>query len=175
MSIQQAVGRFFGLCEAALVYTAVAATFLMMCLTSVDAISRYAFNSPILGAYEITEKFLMVAAVFLGMSYAYRGGVFIRVTFLVDRLPGRLRQAADYFAYLISLIFCLAFVLATVNQALRSLADNTALSALPAIPVAPAFFLVPIGLFALTVLMICDLPRVRDGRAHLFASEAPPA
>ena len=29
----------------------------------------------------------MVAAIFLGLSYAYRGGVFIRVTFLVDRLP----------------------------------------------------------------------------------------
>ena len=28
----------------------------------------------------------MVATIFLGLSYAYRGGVFIRVTFLVDRL-----------------------------------------------------------------------------------------
>ena len=61
----------------------------MMCLTSADALSRYAFNRPILGAFEITEKYLMVAAIFLGLSYGYRGGLFIRVTFLVDRLSGR--------------------------------------------------------------------------------------
>ena len=60
----------------------------MMCLTSADALSRYAFNSPILGAFEITEKYLMVAAIFMGLSYGYRGGLFIRVTFLVDRLSG---------------------------------------------------------------------------------------
>ena len=70
-----------------LVYAAVAAAFAMMLLTSADALSRYLLNSPILGAYEITEKYLIVAMVFLGLSYAYRGGVFIRVTFLVDRLP----------------------------------------------------------------------------------------
>ena len=62
----------------------------MMLLTSGRrAVSRYLLNSPILGAYEITEKYLMVATIFLGLSYAYRGGVFIRVTFLVDRLPAR--------------------------------------------------------------------------------------
>ena len=69
----------------------------MMLLTSADALFRYLFNSPILGAYEITEKYLIVAAIFLGLSYAYRGGVFIRVTFLVDRLPRSWRTAADHF------------------------------------------------------------------------------
>ena len=49
--------------------------------------------------YEITEKYLMVAAIFLGLSYGYRGGLFIRVTFLVDRLSGTARLAADYFAH----------------------------------------------------------------------------
>ena len=84
-------------CELALLYLGVLATFAMMSLTSADALSRYAFNSPIMGAYEITEKYLMVAAIFLGVSYGYRGGLFIRVTFLVDRLlSGSARIAADY-------------------------------------------------------------------------------
>ena len=82
------------------------ATFLMMCLTSADALCRYLLNSPILGAYEITEKYLMVAAIFLGLSYAYRGGVFIRVTFLVDRLPSASKQVANHVAHLLSLAFC---------------------------------------------------------------------
>ena len=73
--------------EAILLGFGVFATFAMMCLTTADALSRYALNSPILGALELTEKYLMVAAIFLGLSYAYRGGLFIRVTLLVDRLP----------------------------------------------------------------------------------------
>ena len=83
----KSIGKILSFCELVLVTIAIAATAIMMLLTSADAVFRYAFNSPILGAYEITEKYLIVAAIFLGLSYAYRGGVFIRVTFLVDRLP----------------------------------------------------------------------------------------
>ena len=57
----------------------------------------------VFGAYEITEKYLMTAAIFLGLSYAYRGGAFIRVTFLVDRLPPSARLVANMFAHLVSL------------------------------------------------------------------------
>jgi TRAP-type C4-dicarboxylate transport system permease small subunit len=166
--------RLLWWCELGLIYAAVLAAFLMMCLTSADAIARYALNSPILGAYEITEKYLMVAAIFLGMSFAYRGGVFIRVTFLVDRLSGNLKLAADYFAYFVSLVFAAVLLAATTQQALRALADDTNLSALP-IPVGPAYCLIPIGLFAMSLLMVLDLPRVRAGRAFLFVSEAPAA
>ena len=117
--------------EQFLLYLAVLATVGMMCLTSADALSRYAFNRPIMGAFELTEKYLMVAAIFLGLSYAYRGGLFIRVTILVDRLSGRSRLLADYFAYLVTLAFCLVMLLATGQQALRGLSEDTELSTLP--------------------------------------------
>src|SRR5258708_38464291 len=97
--------RLFSRVEAALLYLGVLANFAMMCLTSADAFSRYLFNSPILGALEITEKYLMVASIFLALSYAYRGGLFIRVTFLGDRLSGNGRRAAAYFAQPITLAF----------------------------------------------------------------------
>src|SRR6478736_8480939 len=101
----ESLGKFLSRCELALLYLGVLATFAMMCLTSADALSRYAFNRPILGAFEITEKYLMVAAIFMGLSYGYRGGLFIRVTFLVDRLSGTARLVADYFAFIVSLLF----------------------------------------------------------------------
>jgi TRAP-type C4-dicarboxylate transport system permease small subunit len=146
----------------------------MMCLTSADALCRYLFNSPIIGAYEITEKYLMVAAIFLGLSYAYRGGVFIRVTFLVDRLPPLLKQLANHVAILLSLVFCGFILVATGQQAWRGLQDDTTLSALP-IPVGPAYCLVPLGFLALTIVMLADLPRVRSGKSYLFREEAPNA
>src|SRR6187455_3033275 len=125
------LGKWLQRCELALLYLGALATFAMMCLTSADALSRYLFNSPILGALEITEKYLMVASIFLGLSYAFRGGLFIRVTFLVDRLSGNARLVADYFAHLISLAFCAFMVFATGQQALRGLKDDTELSTLP--------------------------------------------
>jgi TRAP-type C4-dicarboxylate transport system permease small subunit len=69
-------------CENLLTYLATISTFIIMGLTTADAAGRYIFNRPIVGAYEITERYLMIAAVFLGICTAYRGGAFIRVTFL---------------------------------------------------------------------------------------------
>ena len=160
--------------ETALLYLGVFATFAMMCLTSADALSRYALNSPILGAMELTEKYLMVAAIFLGLAYGYRGGLFIRVTFLVDRLSGNARLAADYFAYIVTLLFCVFFLWASGVQGWRGLHDETEISTLP-ILVGPAYCFVPIGFLALLLLMLADLPRVRQRQALLFTQEAPAA
>lgn len=170
----ETLGKWLHRCELALLYLGVLATFAMMCLTSADALSRYAFNRPIMGAYEITEKYLMVAAIFLGLSYGYRGGLFIRVTFLVDRLPGAARLAADYFAFLVTLAFCGFFLWATGVQGFRALHEDTELSTLPVL-VGPAYCLVPIGFLALTIIMLVDLPRVRRRQSLLFTQEAPSA
>lgn len=174
MTVLRSPHKWLWRCELLLVYASILAAVAMMCLTSADALSRYLLNRPIMGAYEITEKYLMVATIFLGLSYAYRGGVFIRVTFLVDRLPARLKLLAQYLAHLASLLFCLIILVATTQQAVRGLSDDTTLSALPLL-VGPAYCLVPLGFFALTVIMLIDLPRVRSGRSHLFREGAPPA
>ena len=50
----KSIGKVLSLCEFVLVTIAIAATAIMMLLTSADAIFRYAFNSPILGAYELS-------------------------------------------------------------------------------------------------------------------------
>lgn len=158
--------------EALLLGVGVAATFAMMCLTTADALSRYAFNSPILGALELTEKYLMVGAIFLGLSYAYRGGLFIRVTLLVDRLPERGRIAADVFAQLTTLAFALFVLFATGRQAFRAMGDNTQLSTLP-IYVGPAYSMVPLGFLALTVILLIDLARLMRREPPLSTGEPP--
>jgi TRAP-type C4-dicarboxylate transport system permease small subunit len=168
----QVIGTILRRCELVLVYAAVVAAFAMMLLTSADALSRYLLNSPILGAYEITEKYLIVAMIFLGLSYAYRGGVFIRVTFLIDRLPRNWRIAADHFSHTISIFYSLIFLAATGRQAWRALSDATTMSVLP-ILIGPAYCMVPGGFLALAILMLIDLPRVREGKALLFAQEGP--
>jgi TRAP-type C4-dicarboxylate transport system permease small subunit len=167
-----AVERWFVWLDLVMVHVAVVAVAAMMLLTSADATSRYLLNRPILGAYEITEKYLMVAAIFLGLSYAYRGGALVRVTFLVERLPRAMRQIADHAAHLVTFACCLVFVVASGQQALRALADETSLTTID-IPVGPSYLLVPLGFLVMTVLMLIDLPRVRTRRAYLFSQGAP--
>jgi TRAP-type C4-dicarboxylate transport system permease small subunit len=174
VTVLYSIEKWLWRCELVLVYASVLAALTMMCLTSADAISRYLLNRPIIGAYEITEKYLMVATIFLGLSFAYRGGVFIRVTFLVDRLPARMKLLAQYLAHLLSLLFCLIILVATTQQAARGLSDDTTLSALPLL-VGPAYSLVPLGFLSLTVIMLIDLLRIRSSRSYLFREEAPPA
>ena len=83
-------GKLLYRCELALLYVGVFATFAMMCLTSADALSRYAFNRPILGALRDHRKIPdgggdLPRPVLCAIAAA----LFIRVTFLVDRLSGR--------------------------------------------------------------------------------------
>ncbi len=174
MTILQTTERWLLRGERVLLYAGVVAMLAMMCLTSADALSRYLFNRPILGAYELTEKYLMVASIFLGLSYAYRGGMFIRVTFLVDRLPAGLKAMVNIVVQLITLAFCLLVLVASTQQAIRGWQDDTTLSALP-IPVGPAYTFVPLGFLALSLMLLIDLPKVRSGRSYLFREDAPPA
>ena len=174
MTILQTTERWLLRCEGVLLFAGIVAMLGMMCLTSADALSRYLFNRPILGAYEFTEKYLMVASIFLGLSYAYRGGMFIRVTFLVDRLPATVKVMVNILVQLITLAFCLLVLVASTQQALRGWQDDTTLSALP-IPVGPAYTFVPLGFLALSLMLLIDLPRVRSGLSYLFREDAPPA
>ena len=121
------IDKWLTRCEVVLVGLAVLSAITMMLLTTADAMGRYLFNAPIVGAYELTEKYLMVAMIFFGLSYAFRGGVFIRVTFLVDRLPPPLKLATDHLAHLVSLAFCLVTLYATGGAALLALSDDTSL------------------------------------------------
>ena len=136
------VERILLACETVLVWIAILALIVLMFLTTADATFRYLFNSPITGAYEITEKYLITMGIFLAFSYAYRGDVFIRVSFLVDRFPPAAKLIVDYAAQILTLGYCAFFAVATLNEAINSMWEGSTLSAVP-IPLAPSYFLVP--------------------------------
>jgi TRAP-type C4-dicarboxylate transport system permease small subunit len=157
-------------CENLLTYLATISTFIIMGLTTVDATGRYVFNRPIVGAYEITESYLMIVAVFLGSCTAYRGGTFIRVVLLVDRLPQKWKVVLNYFAQIFSILLSLSFLLASIDQTRRKIASGIVLGFL-SIPVWPAYLIVSIGFFSLTLLLVLDLWRVREGKSSLFKQD----
>jgi len=157
-------------CENVLTYLATISTFIIMGLTTVDATGRYVFNRPIVGAYEITESYLMIVAVFLGMGASYRGGTFIRVTLLVDRLPRKGKVVLNYFAQIFSVLLSLSLLLASIEQTRRKIASGIILG-LWSIPVWPAYLIVSIGFVFITLFLTLDLWRVREGKSNLFKQD----
>ena len=162
--------RWLDGCERLLTLFAALATFIMMLLTTADAFGRYLLNRPILAAYELTSNYLMVAAIFLAMPYAYRQGANIRVTFLAERLRGKMKLAIDYAVQIVSILYCAALVVATWQQARHMLATKTTFATLD-LPLWPGYMVVFIGLLLTTLLMLIDLPEVRKGRSSLFAGD----
>ncbi len=156
--------------ERVLTASAAAATIVMMLLTTVDAAGRYLFNRPIVVAFEITTNFLMTAAVFLAMPFAYRQGANIRVTFLVQRMRGVARFVADHVVQVVSLLYCAALVYATLQQTRHVWATGTTFVTIE-IPLWPAHLLVCLGFAVTTLLLLFDLPRVRRGQSSLFLDD----
>ena len=156
-------------CERVMLYISTISTFVLMLLTTVDAAGRYLFNHPLTGAYEITTYYLMIAAVFMGVSYGYRNGAFIRVTFFVDRLPGKLRLVLNHLVQMLSVLYGALLVVATYQQALRTIDTRTTLSSLSFIPLGPAYVIVPVGLFFMSLAMLLDIRKVRKDESPLFA------
>jgi len=159
--------RWLDGCERILTLVAAVATFGMMLLTAADAGGRYLLNRPILAAYELTTNYLMIAAVFLAMPYAYRQGANIRVTFLVERFGRQPRLIVDHLVQLMSIAYCALLVFATFEQARHVWSTKTTFVTLE-LPLWPAHLLVSIGLFLTTMLMLVDLKEVRTGRSSLL-------
>jgi len=160
--------------ERVLIWIAIIATAVVMLMTSADALMRYAFNAPIVFAFEITEKYLMPASIFLAMSYAYRGGAFIRVTFLVDRLSGSVRMTANFLVWIISFACCAMFLYASSKQALNALGDPTTMATVN-LRAGPAYALVPAGFLLLCIALLLDFRRTASGEAALFVQDEPQA
>lgn len=158
-----------------LMVLAMAALFGMMCLTTVDAVCRYFFNTPITGAYEITEKYLMLVSIFLGMSFTYRGAAFIRVTILMDRLPNSVKIPINHLAQAFSIVYCVILLVGTFEYATRLYEYGTTLGSIFSLPQWIGAAFIPLGFFLLGLFLVIDLPRVRKGASALFREEGPPA
>lgn len=166
--MQAVLGRI----EAVFTLTAVAVTAVTMVLTTADALGRYLFTRPIVGAFEITADYLLVALVFLAASYSYRTGSFVRVTFFLERVPARVRRVADHLAQVLSILIAAGLLVSASMQAQRTLASGTLSTSLLAYPLGPAHVVGVLGLLMLTVRLIADLPRVRTGESGMLREDS---
>jgi C4-dicarboxylate transporter, DctQ subunit len=168
--MENPVENVLGKCENVLTYLAVLSIFVMMCLTTADAIGRYIFSYPITGAYEFTEKYLMLTAVYLGASYTYRKGSTIRITLLVSRMPSNIKIGLNIFAQIVSICYGFFLVVPNIQSLYRTYLQGTTLTS-TSFPLWPPYVAIPVGLLLMSLFMLWDLPKVPKGKSALFNEE----
>jgi TRAP-type C4-dicarboxylate transport system permease small subunit len=107
----------------------------MMVLTTADVISRYFFNWPLRGAFEVTEL-LLLALIFAGLPLASRAGEHVTLDFVDAMLGGRaqsvLRRAVDLVCGII--ILALAWRVWVKADKIAGYGDTTDVLRLPVAP-----------------------------------------
>lgn len=85
----------------------IALLFSMMLLTCVDVVARYAFNSPVKGAFELTE-ILLASLIFAALPLTTKAGEHIKVEFLENIKNSTMNTLLDRFsAFVMCAIFCI--------------------------------------------------------------------
>lgn len=170
--------RAIDLIEKGCLGVAIAVTFGMMCLIAGDALLRYVFNQPILGAYEMTEDYLMQALVFLGLSYTFKKGRHVRVEVFVRTLQPRITRPLDAVLRAAGCVFCALLAYGAWGQFLRAVEINEFSNSILRYPMAPAYFIVVLGcsLFAVRLFQSVLNPSIvgHSEEVEITPSVAPP-
>jgi TRAP-type C4-dicarboxylate transport system permease small subunit len=116
---------------------AAAVLFAMMALTTVDVIGRYVFNSPLRGAYELTQL-LMIGLIFAGLPTVTRRADHITVGLFNNAFRGWVRTARDAIIALIVAVGASYLAWRTYGLAMRFsvFGDVTASAKIPLAPIA---------------------------------------
>ena len=135
------VGNFFGNIAALML-------FLMMCIGALDVICRYGFNSPILGASELSVL-LMAGMVFLGWAHTQEKMSHVTVDILFILYPKRVQKILSWFMLFIVFVLFAVIAWEAAFFAINDWREGALLNILQ-IPVAPFKALVSLG-----SLMLC--------------------
>lgn len=127
----------------------------MMVLTATDVLLRYIFDSPIMGAYEISE-FMMV--VFVGFSFAYTEirKEHVGIEFLVARFSQRTRAVLSTLSCLFSIAILAVITWQTVLYAGKLKAGGY-VSATLFIPQYPFAYMLALGTAVFCLVLLFDL------------------
>lgn len=132
----------------------------MMTVTFVDVIGRYVFNSPLPGAFELTEV-LLALVVFVGLPIVTARREHVTVDLVTGRLPGAVRRGFARLALTVTagVLGLLSWRLALLARDFSSYGDATVYLGIPLGPVALVMaVLTGISALVATVLILRRQP-----------------
>jgi len=133
------------------------ALFAMMGLTVIDVVGRYAFNSPILGAFEITS-FLVSILVFSFLGYAQSQKAHVTVDILVNTFSQKAQFLVKLFNYAVGLFIMILISWKGFEKAIESMETGDSPMNL-SVPIHPFVFFLAFGCSIMCLEFLRDILR----------------
>lgn len=149
-------------------YLGAIALFIMMMLTTVDVIGRYLFNTPITGAFEVTE-FLVLILIFSFLCNAQSHKDHVSVDLLFQRFPKKIRHITNIFNHIACLGLTILIVWMSFMKALE-LKEFGEASPNLVIPTYPFVFFLVVGCSVLGLEYLRDIIEIVSGKKEDKAS-----
>ena len=130
------------------------ALIILMLLTTVDTLRRYCFSAPLTGVLEFSEEYLMIALIFMPISYVFIAGGHIKVELLERYFPPKVKWFLGKMNILIGLILFIVITAASFPVVQEAIEIGEHSSSAIEYPMAPAYAMVTIGCFLLCVRSI---------------------
>jgi len=154
-----------GLPSFLLSYVGALALFLMMTITTVDVVGRYLFNSPILGAYEMTE-YLVLLLIFSFLAITQSAKSHITVDIIASFLPRKLQIYLEMFTHLLCFLLMCLITWMGFEKAMDLMASKDTPPNL-GIPVYPFAFFLVLGCILMCIEYLRDLLQLIIKRKEL--------
>lgn len=150
--------------ERALEMLAAALLFSMMLLTFVDVVLRYLFNSPIRGAFEVSET-MMAVLIFAGLPMVSRNGEHIAIDSLVRLAPATIRKVGALLVQLgcAAALVGMAWLLWLKASRFAAAGDVTQTLKLPIAPVVQLMAALTLFTALIHITLAWQTLRTRDG------------
>ncbi len=117
----------------------------IMLLTTLDITLRKMTDLAVPGLYDLTQEYLMIAVVFLSISYVQRIGGHVRVTLFQNLIPELARRPIQKVLDVIALIFLVLVAMAGWKAGGEAWRLNETSASVWSYPLAPALLMVPLG------------------------------
>ena len=128
----------------------------MVFAISTDVILRFGFNKASNWIIEISG-YLLVMIIALGLSYTLREKGHINITLVYSRLPKRFKLWLASFNNIAFLGYTIILFLLCLHLFTESIRYKTISGTVMAFPIAPAQAAMPLGLFILGMLILCEI------------------
>ena len=149
--------KFFAWMDRVAVAIAMISLFIMMLAVTADTLARSLFNSPITGVFELVQNYLMVAMVFLGLSYTLKVKGHVRIDLLINKLPRKVSILLEAFVLLLALIIFAAIGYLGLQTTLEAYINNYKHTGIIAWPVWLSTVWVPLGSLFLVIRMVIQI------------------
>jgi len=128
---------------------------LMAAILGTGIVSRYLFNKPIPGVYDLVQL-LLIWVVFLSLSFTQKEERHIRVEIILRRLAPKTKIYFDIAATIVGFVLCLLMSWQTAMLAWNSVMIQEYWPGLLRVPIYPSKIVLSIGVFLLAIRFLLD-------------------